>query len=208
MIRRQYLTYIPMAKGFLYLVAVMDWASRRVLSWRLSNTMDAEFCVDALEEALVRHGRPEIFNSERQRATGSSAGASSRQPVHQRRLHRPARGARRRHQHGRQGPVPQQYLHRAAVAQPQVRGGLHQATVAEARAGIGGWLILYNDERPHQALGYRTPREVFEAGAALWIDRLRRTAALPPCFPWTLMPREASGETRGNAPLRVWSQSK
>jgi putative transposase len=58
------ITYIPMAKGFLYLVAVMDWASRRVLSWRLSNTMDAEFCVDALEEALDRHGRPEIFNTD------------------------------------------------------------------------------------------------------------------------------------------------
>jgi putative transposase len=105
------ITYIPMAKGFLYLVAVMDWASRRVLSWRLSNTMDAEFCVDALEEALVRHGRPEIFNTDQ----GS-----------QFTIHRPACGARRRHQHGRQGPVPRQHLHRAAVAQPQVRGGLHQ----------------------------------------------------------------------------------
>ena len=58
------ITYIPMRRGFLYLVAVMDWATRRVLSWRLSNTMDAEFCVVALEEALARFGRPEIFNSD------------------------------------------------------------------------------------------------------------------------------------------------
>ena len=58
------ITYIPMRRGFLYLVAVMDWASRKVLSWRVSNTMDTEFCVAALEEALARFGRPEIFNTD------------------------------------------------------------------------------------------------------------------------------------------------
>jgi putative transposase len=58
------ITYIPMRRGFLYLVAVMDWSTRRVLSWRLSNTMDVEFCIAALEEALARFGRPEIFNSD------------------------------------------------------------------------------------------------------------------------------------------------
>jgi transposase InsO family protein len=57
------ITYIPMRRGFLYLVAIMDWASRRVLSWRLSNTMDAEFCIQALEEAVARFGVPEIFNT-------------------------------------------------------------------------------------------------------------------------------------------------
>ena len=58
------ITYIPMRRGFLYLVAIMDWASRRVLAWRLSNTMDADFCIEALEEAMARHGRPEIFNTD------------------------------------------------------------------------------------------------------------------------------------------------
>ena len=58
------LTYIPMRRGFLYLVAVMDWATRKVLSWRVSNTMDVEFCLEALEEALARFGRPEIFNTD------------------------------------------------------------------------------------------------------------------------------------------------
>ena len=58
------ITYIPVQKGFLYLVAVMDWATRRVLSWRLSNTLDARFCTEALTEALQRYGRPEIFNSD------------------------------------------------------------------------------------------------------------------------------------------------
>ena len=61
---RSDITYIPMRRGFLYLVAIMDWHSRRVLSWRLSNTMDVTFCTEALEEALARHGRPEIFNTD------------------------------------------------------------------------------------------------------------------------------------------------
>jgi putative transposase len=116
-------TYIPMPRGFLYLVAVMDWHSRKVLAWRLSNTLHADFCVEALEEALARFGRPDIFNSERQRATGSSAGASPGQPIHLAGLHRGAGGRRRAHQHGRQGPLHGQHLHRTAVAQPQVRGG-------------------------------------------------------------------------------------
>jgi putative transposase len=58
------ITYIPMRRGFHYLVAIMDWSTRKVLSWRLSNTMDAEFCIEALEEALTRFGRPEIFNTD------------------------------------------------------------------------------------------------------------------------------------------------
>ncbi len=58
------ITFIQMRRGFLYLVAIMDWASRKVLAWRLSNTMDAEFCVAALEEAIARHGRPDIFNTD------------------------------------------------------------------------------------------------------------------------------------------------
>jgi putative transposase len=58
------ITYVPMARGFVYLAAVIDWFSRRVLSWRLSITMEAEFCVEAVEEALARHGKPEIFNTD------------------------------------------------------------------------------------------------------------------------------------------------
>ena len=59
------ISYIPMAKGFCYLVAIMDWASRMVLAWRLSNTLDSSFCVDALEEAITKYGCPEIFNTDR-----------------------------------------------------------------------------------------------------------------------------------------------
>ena len=98
------ITYIPVCRGFLYLVAVMDWASRHVLAWRLSNTLDAGFCVEALDEALTRHGQPEIFKYR------------SGQPVHRLRLHRTLAGGRCPNLDGRQGPLHGQHLHRAAVA--------------------------------------------------------------------------------------------
>ena len=101
------ITYIPMARGFLYLVAIMDWHSRYVLAWRLSNTLEVDFCVAALEEALSK-GRPQIFNTD------------PGQPVHQRSLHQNAAGARRSSEHGRQGPVHGQRLRGTAVAQHQV----------------------------------------------------------------------------------------
>ena len=106
------ITYIPMARGFLYLVAIMDWHnSRYVLAWRLSNTLEVDFCVAALEEALSK-GRP----TDLQHRPG--------QPVHQRGLHQHAAGARRSSEHGRQGPVHGQRLRGTAVAQHQVRGGV------------------------------------------------------------------------------------
>src|SRR5213083_1306550 len=92
------ITYIPMARGFVYLAVVLDWATRRVLSWRLSITMEAAFCVETLEDALARHGRPEI---------SARCEASSRQhrpgfAVHRLSFYRPARQQGHRHQHGRQ----------------------------------------------------------------------------------------------------------
>ena len=108
------ITYIPVNRGFLYLVAIMDWASRYVLAWRLSNTLDASFCTDALDEALTRHSAPEIFNTDR----------GARQPVHQLCLHRALAGARHPGLDGWQGPVHGQYLHRASVALAQIRGDL------------------------------------------------------------------------------------
>ena len=77
-------TYIPMAKGFLYLVVIMDWVSRAVLAWRLSNTLSAEFCVEALEEALSRHGRPAIFNTDQslpQRRLGAASSPATISPT-------------------------------------------------------------------------------------------------------------------------------
>ena len=106
------ITYIPMARGFVYLAAVVDWFSRRVLAWRVSITMEVDFCLEAVEEALARHGKPDDFQYR------------SGQPVHQRRVHRPAAGERDRDQHGRPRRVAGQCLCRAAMAVGEVRGGL------------------------------------------------------------------------------------
>ena len=115
------ITYIRMAQGFVYLVAVMDWYSRFVLSWALSVTMEVDFCVEALKRAL-RRGRPEIFNSDQ----GSQFTSE--------RVHRRAGGARHRDQHGRARALPGQHFHRAAVALAEVRGGVP----AGLRVGAGG----------------------------------------------------------------------
>jgi putative transposase len=103
------ITYVPMAKGFIYLVAILDWHSRRVLSWRISNTLDTGFCIEALEEALQRHGAPDIFNTDQGL------------PVHLTGLHRRSQSPPCRDQHGRQRPVGRQCFRGAAVAQRQVR---------------------------------------------------------------------------------------
>ena len=109
------ITYIPMARGFVYLAVVLDWFSRRVLSWRLSITMEAAFCVETLEDALARHGRPDIFNTDQ----GSQFTGSVFTGVLMREGHR--------NQHGWQGRVARQRVRRAAVAQRQVRRGLSES---------------------------------------------------------------------------------
>ena len=106
--------YVLIRRGFLYLVAIIDWASRAVLGWRLSNTMDVSFCLVALEETLTKFGKPEIFNTRPGLA------------VHFGRLHRRARPSRRRRFHGRARPLDGQRVHRAAVAVAEVRRCLSQ----------------------------------------------------------------------------------
>ena len=119
------ITYIPMARGFVYLAAVVDWLSRRVLAWRLSITMDVSFCIEALDEALSRHEKPEIFNTDQGSQAGvpadrsSSVGWSS--PAS---LHRAAQARRHRHQHGRPGPLARQRLRRTHLEIHPIRGGL------------------------------------------------------------------------------------
>ena len=146
------ITYIPMARGFLYLVAILDWHSRYVLAWRLSNTLEVDFCVAALEEALSK-GRPQIFNTDQGSQFTSEA------------LHQHAAVPRRSSEHGRQGPVHGQCLRGTAVAQHQYEEVYLKAyqNGTEARKGIGAYLAFYNQERPHQALGYRSPGQVFHA---------------------------------------------
>ena len=148
------ITDIPIGRGFLYLVAVIDWASRAVLSWRLSNTMDASFCVAALEEALARYGKPEIFNTDQV------------QPIHRRSFHRGADRGRRAHLDGRSRPMDGQRVHRTRLALAEIRGRLSEGLRrrSQAKTGIRDWITFYNERRLHQTLGYRVPMAVWREG--------------------------------------------
>jgi putative transposase len=168
------ITYIPMARGFVYLVAVMDWFSRRVLAWRLSITMETDFCVQALQDAMERHGQPEIFNTDQGVQFTSAAFLDALE----------TRGVRIS-MDGRGRFLDNIFIERLwrSLKYEEIFIKAYE-TVASARAGIGGWLRFYNDERPHQALGYLTPRAVFEGASACgYLDNalvtLRSTAALP-----------------------------
>ena len=141
------ITYIPMKAGFVYLVAIMDWYSRRVLSWRLSNTLDTSFCVDALEEAFERFGQPEIFNTD-QGSQFTSEDFTT--PLRDRGIAISMDGKGR--------CLDNVFVERLCRSVKYEEVYLHAyADVAEARAGIGRYLAFYNDERAHQALGYQTP---------------------------------------------------
>jgi len=156
------ITYIPMERGFLYLVAVIDWASRAVLAWRLSNTMDASFCIAALDEALARYGKPRIFNTDqgsqftseaftgRLIAAGVAISMDGRgrflDNIFIERLWR---------------SIKYEEIHLKAYADGR-----------EARAGIGLWMEFYNTRRPHQAMNNQMPMAVWRAG----MDRIEAAA--------------------------------
>jgi len=146
-------TYIPMAKGFLYLVVIMDWVSRAVLAWRLSNTLGAEFCVEALEEALFRYGRPEIFNTD-QGSQFTSDDFTGTLECHEVTISMDGKGR----------CMDNIFVERLwrSLKYEEVYLNAY-ASVAEAKAGIGSWLGFYNEERQHQSLRYRTPRQIYEA---------------------------------------------
>jgi putative transposase len=141
------ITYIPMKAGFVYLVAIMDWYSRRVLSWRLSNTLDSTFCVEALEEAIERFGQPEIFNTDQGAQFTAEAFTG---PLRDRGIAISMDGKGR--------CLDNVFVERLWRSVKYEEVYLHAYdSVAEARAGIGRYLAFYNDQRPHQALGYQTP---------------------------------------------------
>ena len=147
------LTYIPMRRGFLYLVAVMDWATRKVLSWRVSNTMDVEFCLEALEEALARFGRPEIFNTDQ----GSQFTSPRFTAVLQ------AAGVRIS-MDGRGRWMDNVFIERLWRSLKYECVYLHAfETGSELRAGLSHWIGYYNARRPHSALAGRTPDEAYGA---------------------------------------------
>lgn len=148
------ITYIPMARGFIYLSVIMDWRSRYVLSWRLSNTLETDFCVDALEEALSTDV-PGIFNTDQGSQFTSEAFTSVL-------LNRGVQismdsvGAY----------MDNIFIERLwkSVKYEEVYLKAYDS-VSEARAGIGAYLRFYNNERFHEALGYQTPAQVFEKGS-------------------------------------------
>jgi putative transposase len=172
------ITYIPMAHGFLYLVAIIDWASRAVLAWRLSNTIDASFCVEALEEALARHGKPRIFNTD-QGAQFTSAAFTGKLEAAGVAISMDGRGRF----------MDNIFIERLwrSIKYEEVHLKAY-ADGREARAGIGSWMTFYNHRRPHQAMRNRMPMEVWRAGieaieaAARAVDmplRLDNANALP-----------------------------
>ncbi len=146
------ITYIPMARGFLYLVAIIDWYSRYVLSWRLSNTLNAGFCVEALEEALKK-GRPDIFNTD-QGAQFTSDAFTGLLQQHGVRISMDGKGSYN----------DNLFIERLwrSVKYEEVYLKAYQDG-KEARIGLGNYFRFYNTERPHQTHCYRTPAEVYSA---------------------------------------------
>jgi putative transposase len=148
------ITYIPIGRGFLYLVAVMDWSSRAVLSWRLSNTMDVSFCVSALEEALARFGKPEIFNTD-QGSQFTSAAFTGTLAAAGVQISMDGRGRW-------MDNVFIERLWRSLKHEDVYLKGY--ADGHDAKAGIAEWIAFYNNWRPHQALASRTPMAVWRDG--------------------------------------------
>ena len=145
------ITYIPMARGFVYLAAVMDWFARRILAWRLSNTMEASFCIDAVEAALTQYGSPQIFNTD-QGSQFTSAEFTSLLISNGIEISMDGKGAWRDNvfveRFWRTIKYEEVYLHA-------------YDSVAEARQSIGRYLAFYNARRPHTALDQHTPDQAY-----------------------------------------------
>jgi len=156
------ITYIPMARGFVYLFAVLDWASRRVLAWRLSNTLTTDFCLDAVQEAIIRHGTPTIFNTD-QGCQFTSQEFTGLLTHHGIQISMDGTGCWR----------DNVFVERLWKSIKYEEVYLHAyETVSAAHQGVERYLTFYNQTRPHQALDGQTPDQVY-------YDHLttRRTAA-------------------------------
>lgn len=158
------ITYVRLARGFAYLVAIIDWYSRRVLTWRISNSMDASFCVDCLEEALIDHGKPEIFNTDQGSQFTSLAftGVLKRAGIA---ISMDGRGRA-------MDNIFVERLWRNVKYEDVYLNGY--ATMGDLHAGMTRYFTFYNGERPHQALNYQTPDVVYESGeggGAMIVDK-------------------------------------
>jgi len=145
------ITYIPMARGFVYLTVVLDWFSRRVLSWRLSITMEVEFCLEAVEEALAKYGKPEIFNTD-QGSQFTSAAFTGLLLDNAIRVSMDGRGA------WRDNVFVERLWKSVKYEEVYLRA---YDSVGEARASLGQYLNFYNSKRPHSSLDARTPDHAY-----------------------------------------------
>jgi putative transposase len=145
------ITYIPMSRGFVYLTAVMDWFTRRVLAWRLSITMEADFCIEAVEEALAMNGKPEIFNTD-QGSQFTSLPFTGLLLNHGIAISMDGRGA------WRDNVFVERLWRSVKYEEVYLRA---YDSVAEARASIGRYLAFYNGRRPHSSLDAQTPDQAY-----------------------------------------------
>jgi len=166
------ITYLRLAHGFVYLVAVIDWYSRRVLSWRISNTMDTAFCVDCLEEALQRYGSPEIFNTDQ----GSQFTSDTFTGVLKSRSIAISMDGRGRALDN----IFVERLWRSVKYEDVYLKGYRNAM--ELMIGLAEYFVFYNGERPHQSLGNLTPDAVYataSGGGARIVDKFSKNGAAP-----------------------------
>lgn len=162
------ITYVRLAHGFAYLVAIIDWYARRVLAWRLSNTLEAGFCVDCLEDALRAHGHPEIFNTDQGAQFTSTAftGVLRREGIA---ISMDGRGRALDN-------IFVERLWRSVKYEDIYLKGY--ASLPELLLGLSAYFAFYNSERPHQSLGYLTPDAVYQSGTgggAKIVDRFTKS---------------------------------
>ena len=194
------ITYIRLARGFAYLVAIIDWYSRRVLSWRISNSMEAVFCVDCLEEALRTHGKPEIFNSDQ----GSQFTSVAFTDVLKREgvvISMDGRGRAFDN-------IFVERLWRSVKHEDVYLKGY--ATMGELMVGLAEYFAFYNGERPHQSLGQKTPDDVYRTaigGGAVIVDKFPRAVEGTP-VPLRSTGISSTAEARSAATAKTKAKAK
>lgn len=185
------ITYIRLPRGFVYLVAIIDWYSRKVLSWRLSNTMDASFCVDSLEEAIKAYGKPEIFNTDQgaQFTSDSFTGVLHKNNI-------------KISMDGRGRALDNIFVERLwrSVKYEEVYLKKHE-NMQELMMGLTHYFMFYNAERKHQSLGYQTPDKVYRlasGGGAKIVDKFGG-ALVEPCVSLRSTQGSTSAEAKATA---------
>lgn len=195
------ITYIRMDKGFVYLVVVMDWYSRKVLSWRISNSMDVFFCVDCLEEALRNHGKPEIFKSDQgsQFTSEIYTGVLTREGIT---ISMDGRGR------VFDNIFVERLWRNVKYEDVYIKD---YVTVSELTAGLGEYFLYYNGERPHQSLQYKTPDAVYASGSdggAIIIEKFNKAAGKETHGPKVTVPGTESSVVTNPEPRQMDGMDK